>query len=597
MTFPSYPDIIFFEKGELKMKLFAIIEEKDKNKVTELFAERQDSRVALKGFSVTGSTLSPVDKDILDVFKLFALSDNIQSLGSKKDYDLILDRNTGLVHFIKGGIDDLEKLFTYNGQNAILAEFKYKPYRGEHVKAKKFNFKTIKITLVSSLSFVITTSLLLALTPGSSIEIENVRVDVQSGISYVFSDEEDKFSKEVNLDAIKDYIYNQSDITNEDLKDYLYNPDFLTDVLKYYDGTPLSIISRIRHRNLRLEDFTEAEKEEKRINGYYTFDNILHIRDLDEENFSKDSDQARTISHEYIHLLQCECPLLIRETCCEIFNLEYYQNKTDCVSNTYVVPKKYVRILMEIIGTEPIWEANFNSCSTSLEDNIRPYLSDEEYSELMSIFSLSPCFDSEILKEKYPRLESLLNSLYLNKYGCSMYEDEVIPSILADATISRAYFKDSLKQQPNYIKYNHINLDKAISLGLVQIYSKRVATIEEYENASPLLRERAINSISSLLDSHREEILSTDGVILDGTFFSLYQLASYNQVDVTYYVAEKELTYEEYLAYEPKENCFKYSSYAIILNISNSNEVTFISPKEIPIASIDEKFTKNALAK
>ena len=93
------------------------------------------------------------------------------------------------------------------------------------------------------------------------------------------------------------------------------------------------------------------------------------IESIDELNIDRNY-------YEYIHLLQANCDYrILTDGSAEIICEEFY----NCQKHAYPLEMFYTKILMEIIGSEPIWRYNFEENSQALEEAIEPYLTAEEY--------------------------------------------------------------------------------------------------------------------------------------------------------------------------------------------------------------------------
>jgi hypothetical protein len=223
--------------------------------------------------------------------------------------------------------------------------------------------------------------------------------------------------------------------------------------------------------------------------GYYTIGNpnTLYIRNYDDFKNHKD-----TLAHEFIHLCQeLGCYNLIIEACAEIISREYFE---DADIDVYTSQVKLIKILMEIIGAEPIWIYNFTGNFQPIEDAVKPFLSTEDYYEFLSCLSFESDDDKNNLV-KFERLDELLSILYKNMYNDDIKNNEVI-SVIKDssAILTRYYFNPRLINQENSfyyrrtdVEYGQIDYETAMERNLFYSYAVKYEPLSYDEAMDELL--------------------------------------------------------------------------------------------------------------
>lgn len=534
------------------MKLFAIIEEKSTDKTTQLYVDERDGRNVLKIISVAQGRIVHVEKEVLGCFKNFILGTNRKYLGSIHGYEVILDKDSHLLHYFKEGKEDYQKLLTMNGSPCGMADIPgYSPYKGKRPKKNRKYVCgdaviVLEIAVVLSLGFFAGTL---------NVVARGEVINLASSVTYILDvEEKDKFDKPISYDDIKDYIYNRSGINSEVVKDFLWNPELVADVMPCYEGTNLGIISRIRHNDLGIVDYTEREKQTEDTNGYYSYENVLHVRDYDEFGFDPKSKIAKTTAHEYVHLLQTQdCYPFVKEAIDEIIVHEYYFDSglsTD--SYSYRKACKYLKVLMEIVGSDAVWDNSFRRGSTMLDDAVEPYLTSEEFKEFKRILNLHPYHNKEVLDASWSKLETILDKIHLNKNGYSMYSDSLINCILKDGIYNRLYFRASLLEKvSSYYRTDTLSYRDAVEMGYMWILLVQPASKEQYFDKTYWPDASRCRYIEPLIDCHILEAYYYDdswyGVIelKDGTLVSVKYALEKNLVEERFEL-EKVVSIEEY---------------------------------------------------
>lgn len=238
--------------------------------------------------------------------------------------------------------------------------------------------------------------------------------------------------------------------------------------------------------------------------GYYNVveePNVIHTVNLNNPD---------TIYHELIHLLQDNNEYkYVKEACAEIISTEYY----GCKIASYQEEVKRIQILMEIIGSDAIWDINFNGDDSKLDEVILNHLPVEEYGKLYGILITNIGFlNQQELDELNNSFDEILSDLYYSIYGESIEENEIIQNIYQCYDFSqsttlinnRHYFQDVENKRPDFIKSEYMTLKDAIDKNIVKVEMKgtkevRVSEDEYKERLSKNLKtEIGYNSIEGV---------------------------------------------------------------------------------------------------
>ena len=441
-------------------------------------------------------------------------------LKQQGEYTVFINKETAYKHFYKDGKEDLLKFFLENGQNGIMYEDKKNNKNNQRTKSffnrKKMAKYIMGLTLYSALflsTYKTTTYIISELNSQEIQELEEAATETTDNQYYDF-------------ESICNAIQLATTLNDQD-KNFLYNEE----LFKAISNTPMTE-DRIMSLEEKLTDikilpFTEEDKEENKTRasqglletvGYY---NPLTPNSLYMENLT-DQD---TKTHEFIHLLQDNNNYYyIREASAEIISNEYYGALLD----SYKEEAKRIKVLMEIIGTNPIWNVNFSGSEEKLQefnDILYNNLSYKEYGEITEILTTSPSDKTpEEMKKINENLDKILANLYNNIYHEPIENNEIIQYIygsnnLNTTNCARHYFQDRENKEGRKIeKLENIPLIEAIQEENIEIefYKQKEIelTKEEYlkekkegKNVSFTIKELAENvSIEVVPDPSNEEI-------------------------------------------------------------------------------------------
>jgi len=172
--------------------------------------------------------------------------------------------------------------------------------------------------------------------------------------------------------------------------------------------------------------------------GYYNelIPNVLHMK--------KGSDKNKILSHEFIHLLQSpECEYItIKEACAEIISEEYL----DQPITSYQSSVGNVKLLMDVIGEEPILKSIFSGDDSNISYILKKYLNDYEYNELTTLLKKSP---SKIPNDTIDneRINELISKLYKNITGTNIKNNRNIYDTRGRYINNNVYFNKKEEQK------------------------------------------------------------------------------------------------------------------------------------------------------
>ena len=147
---------------------------------------------------------------------------------------------------------------------------------------------------------------------------------------------------------------------------------------------------------------------------------------------------------------------------------------------------------MEIIGSDCLWDINFNGDDSKLDEVILNNLSVEEYGKLYSILITNIGFlNQQELDELNHSFDEILSNLYYSIYGESIEENEIIQNIYQcyddsqSTTLinNRHYFQDvENKNRPDFIKREYMALKDAIDKNIVRVDMRGSKTVNISED-------------------------------------------------------------------------------------------------------------------
>lgn len=434
----------------------AILQDKINNIDSYIHFEKKNDKYIYYGYNISSNGISLASKDIL--FQIYDLIKMHSNCVYKKDYDgynVYYDKANNLWHYMKKGKEDFNMFFLNNGVNAI-------SYNAKRLKTRKeikhFELIDKGISVVMSLAMCAVIGLLQYTLP---YVITEIRYDASKVLGLEL--------EQISPQQASDYIGNSKNI-DDDLKHFLCNENFLNDVISHYDDKML-YTANFRLKNISINDFNQWEMPGAAGNYNCLAMNSLNVLDTIED---KSDCWYSVLSHEYVHLMQTNMKLkYIQESSAELISSEYFEHD----ANSYQEAVSNLKLLIETVGPEVIWNLNFSSDDTSFDKILKENLSDEEYLEFISELSLSPFYD----EPNNERIKSLIAILYKNIYGIDMKDNRDIYDFTGNYIEKFAYFD----QNNNFSIAGKYSFDEAEKIGLIKKgdiyrYEKEISADEYY---------------------------------------------------------------------------------------------------------------------
>ncbi len=411
--------------------LLGIIKDTTNNIEYYINSEEKDNYSEITFVMVKEGTIKALSKEEVRKLLKTILSSNLTYKEKYNDYDVYLDEANNKRYF-KNGTENLFMFLENNGVSAINCLEKI----SKKGKSKRYNI------IVSAIVFDMILSSATLIPFAGDIHI---RENIDTTISSIMP---------ITTNELVNTIQTSQYLTDEE-KEILCNEEYFEFVLEYSDSNR-NYNLRQNLSNVNIEYFNSSENE---IADGYT--DPLHPNTIYILNKHTDDNELSDaiLIHEFIHLTQNNnLYSYIKESCDEIIKNEFYQKDiiaySECVKRT--------KILMEIIGPEPVIECNFKSSSKSFTDAVKEYLPEDEANDLLYLLCTpastinDPNFDSESLNAQ---IDKYLAKMYKSKTGNDIKDDILIRSIYNDLAKNRVYFNQSLE---NYNKDFAFSADRKL---------------------------------------------------------------------------------------------------------------------------------------
>lgn len=427
-----------------------------------------DKSEKLVGFSLDCSGIKPFQKELLSKF-LEALHINdkcVELLEFDADgYDVYYDYSTKFKHYIKDGKEDFKKFFMNNGSVAFDYRLDYIDYddddepEHEEEKSNIAFLETVKKFLSVGLVAVISFSALNVLVNNAD-EILNLLSSYSDNIDdetlAVFDGEMISVD-----DAIK--LINDSLYLTDEYKDFLANRDLFDDIMPYYKGTYMQEEIKVKLDQIKFLYFDRADSYYyDGLGGYYNCLNPSVINVFEEHKNNPDVHRA-VVAHEFIHLLQSNYSTYnyLTEATAELIAEEYFDSTVD---TAYEEGVSSLKLLVEIIGVEPVLKGVFGGDYTDLENILLNNLASDDFKKIIEYMGKSP---SDVINQEED-IRRIFRNLYKNMYDQDIHDDENIlydilykngmKSIVSSESDRRYYFNRSKMQEKEKIVVNIDNL-------------------------------------------------------------------------------------------------------------------------------------------
>lgn len=433
--------------------LLGIIRDKTNNIEYHVDSETKDNYTELSITRVDNNTIRLLSKEEFLSLLQTLFSSNLTYKEKYKDYDVYYDEANNRRYF-KNGKEDLLMFMENNGLDAL------NYFEKSSKKPKTKIYSVIAANIVFSL--ILSSTALIPLVGDKQLR-QRVDITVSSLIS-------------LNSDELINSI-NASKYLTEEEKSELCNEAYFDLVLENTDS--------IRNYSLRKScDEIKIKTFDKNVmenaDGYFDplHPNTIYI--LDSDDIDHDT-YIGIIIHEFIHMTQNCKYSYIREASDELLKNEYYNKPIIAYSDSV----KRLKVLIEIIGPEPIKKCIFDAKDESFDKELEKYLSKNEVIELQMLLNTpadkinDPNFDSTEIHQK---IDAYLAKIYHNKTGKNIKDDVMIRLIYNDGDKNRVYFNHNLE---NY------NKDYFLFTDLVPIEEASINSI--IENNTDIIYEYTVD--------------------------------------------------------------------------------------------------------
>ena len=291
-----------------------------------------------------------------------------------------------------------------------------------------------------------------------------------------------EYVEELSLEQMKDLILSSS-LTNEE-KEILCNDDYINDVIDIIndDETRRSEIYYL-YTNLNVN---YEEIQEEGLKGYvYHNDSTIH---MDNELKQEELNNENVLTHEFIHINQKSERNILTEATAEILSSEYYNSPEE----SYYYEIKATELLMEIIGPEPIIQYIYYNDKTLIQDNIKPYLDDNQYNLFEEYYFNTYNESTDVLsRTTYYKIVDILSEVHNNKYKKNMVDNPMINAILNGTLYDRYYFNErEMDEHSCYYSKEKIkmSLQEALEQGYVK--TTMLTVVSDNEDGTLYKREQ-----------------------------------------------------------------------------------------------------------
>ena len=364
----------------------------DESRVNYIYLDRSKKLV---GFSLDGNGIKPFQKELISRFldSLYINGKCIELLEWDADgYDVYYDYSTKFKHYIKDGKEDFKKFFINNGFVAFDYRLDYIDYDDEEeseYEEEKSNIavlgavkKFLSVGLVAVISF---SALNMLVSHGNeildSLLSYSSDFDVDEGLA-VFDGEM------ISVDDAIQFI-NDSNYLSGEYKLFLANKYLFEDVLPYYEGTHMQEDIKIKLNQIRFNYFS------RNIPGYHDglagFYNCLKpsVINIIDDCKNNPAVHKSIVAHEFIHLLQSNDTAYsyLTETTAELMAEEYFGYTTD---TAYEEGVNSLKLLIEMVGIDPILKGVFGGDYTDLENILLNNLVSDDFDKIMEYMRKSP---------------------------------------------------------------------------------------------------------------------------------------------------------------------------------------------------------------
>lgn len=435
---------------------------KDKLKKTEylFYIDKLNDSLVYHGFSVIDGKKCPLNKDILgEINSYLLINDSCVFFKKYKNYDIYYDNENDLYHYLENGKENLLMTLIANSKSAVMYKNRFNSFKnlksGNYVEIVKKSFLLIgNITLIFAIL-------------ATNLNFDN-KEDIPN-ISYVQEAIVTQDSSDITVDFIKEKIMSSNRLT-EGEKILLCNDELLSAVVPYYRDSSMKYMIGNRLDNYGI---IYADLKDEQAGLYFGTNEIYLMSDFASVNI-KDNYKSSVIGHEFIHTLQSDCYMYIKESSAEVISSEYFNRD----EYSYEEACLNFKLLVETLGPEVMWEYIFSGDDTRFDSLLRDNLDKEDYDILISQLKLSPFSDNP----DHDKVKEIIGNLYKNIYKKDIMDDRNIYDFYGNY-IEKNYFKSSNESINRVISCDN---NKAFELGIItyeDLYEyKKEINKDEYWN-------------------------------------------------------------------------------------------------------------------
>lgn len=482
-----------------------------KNKINNsehyIYLDNIDGKLSYHGVTLCGGNAYTLDKNVLNqIYSEFKIDDNCKYIKDYKEYKVYYDDKNNLTHYMKDGKEDFLMLFLKNGKSAELYKNKFFP----PISKNKLYYSILATETAILLGSVPLLCGLLASSPyiGSKFSTE-----FKTEISYA----QDKLSgNELDVVTPDDAInmINSSTRLTQEEKDFLCNYKLLSDVLPYYENTNMEYVI-----NARLDDFGIIYEEfNDNASGKYCYSNEMYLA----ENIKNATDEYKkdVESHEFVHALQANCLIYIKEASAEVIASEYFNNEKD----SYDEACYNLQLLTETLGPKVMWNYIFSGDDKEFIELLKNNLNNDDYNQLIKEFIKSP-FDGN---PDHNLITELIHKLYKNIYNEDIKNNHDIYDFYGNYIEKNCF----IPSEYEFSKIIYCDSDRAIESG-----------IAHYESLYKYQKEISLNEFSEFIMDNNSLFVYFDNCFISG--LSLESKDSNTQVESCNLIDGKVIVYTE----------------------------------------------------
>lgn len=379
---------------------------KTDSRIYSLYSDDISSdNIVIYGHFFENNKFYPLNNEVFDEFRKLKLGNNYKKIDTFVEnnisYDVILDLNTNLKHYFNNGKENVQ-LFFNNFKPLIIAS------------NKKHKIDLPSIGMAFSLLTAATGCIIVlgALIPS----ISHANISITQPLEYQEIIEQLNNTPEFTVDTIKNIINSNPNLDEYDKK-IILNEELLNFAIPYIN---MNKEYRAELYNFILPELTIEKKDidSESIIGLRYYNTIeIDINKINNSDMNTEEFYIDTLTHEFAHILQpySKQYSFLYEGFTEMISNEFSYCEHD-PNNAYSENQKYISVLMEIIGTEPIIDYCFTGNTNYIRNELQPYLTEEHLSELLS------CFKIRDNDDNFTKVHNLLNEAFYNKYGLQIQE-------------------------------------------------------------------------------------------------------------------------------------------------------------------------------